>query len=105
MTAAQSDGTTRCAIAVQFLTMAVRSMVRMPPVSSSGGPDGAPCSTSGDARAGATGLIAADAVLETAASVVTAWLEIWSGAGKPSCAATDVCPDGASAGLNLAFNL
>src|SRR5258705_12665289 len=99
MTAAQSAGTTRFAIAFQFLTMAARSMVRMPPVSSAAGLEVSISAGSGSSGAKAGGLAAAgESCLGLRATLATTR----SGAGEPDAAAADVFAG--EARLNLAFH-
>src|SRR5215471_7644824 len=104
MTAVQSAGTTRCAIAFQFLTTAARSMVSTPPVSSSAGPDASIWCGAGATTAGLATADMAGTGLVTAALATTDWPAVaW--VGKPADAAADVSTDGARAELNFAFNL
>src|SRR6266481_5526698 len=99
MTAAQSAGTTRFAIAFQFLTMATRSMVRRPPISSAAGPEVSVSAGSGSSGATAGGLAAAgEACRDLGATLGTTC----SGAGEPDPRAADVFAG--EAGLNLAFH-
>src|SRR5215467_11904074 len=103
MTAAQSAGTTRFAIVFQFLTMAARSMVRRPPVSSAGGPEASVCADSSDAGARAAGSAAGGGScegLETTLATTAAR----SGTGEPAPPA-DAFAEAGGAPLNFALHL